>query len=668
VVLPVDVRFSGVVGLLCLVFILVLNSTSVFNVVSEYSSWTFLSEYISQRVVLYDEDLNGEPEILVADNLYYYNLMKNASRIEEIYPFKLDFNATGVICLGLYNAGVGMLDINCHGLRPTPLQVLRSANVEVYRWGVVFYNTTHRGVVVAGKFYEIPVDLNGAPVVVNNKPLIIGTRGEGTVIYDLELRNKTTITTSNIVVLEALYDEFKDSIFGVGLLGEVLHYIEYNVTTGSSRIKPLDISPVQVIATTSRIYVLDTSGVLHVITSSGETLSVVENIVKLYYPADSVDSFTALTASSVLKIVETESEIYEYPLPPVPVSDIYAVDWWGSILAVATSSGVYVATTKPVYVFIRAPVSVYAGEFFRVEVSGVYDSVVVNINGRVYYGSATLRLPPGNFTVTARACRGVFCVENTTSILVLRRPLEVRVEYPSVTKPYDSLTVFVETIDKLTNTSVVVSCTISDPRGRVHRVFTSSRNITVPAIPDVDSSVFTVTCGGGNYEIVSVTVRSKLTEPYLKIKFNYYGSGLLEISGYDVYTGEDWDGLVVVEYLDLDIVVTGERSALVTLPPGSTRLNISLVKNNITYYTEEVTVVYYEDVFMVPAGMPVIVGDRVKVDVYTLTETITRPFPVYYEIRVVDPLIVAATAAFTAGAVYAILMILGRLPRIKRGE
>jgi len=177
-----------------------------------------------------------------------------------------------------------------------------------------------------------------------------------------------------------------------------------------------------------------------------------------------------------------------------------------------------------------------------------------------------------------------------------------------------------------------------------------------------------VTCGGGNYEIVSVTVRSKLTEPYLKIKFNYYGSGLLEISGYDVYTGEDWDGLVVVEYLDLDIVVTGERSALVTLPPGSTRLNISLVKNNITYYTEEVTVVYYEDVFMVPAGMPVIVGDRVKVDVYTLTETITRPIPVYYEIRVVDPLIVAATAAFTAGAVYAILMILGRLPRIKRGE
>jgi hypothetical protein len=197
-------------------------------------------------------------------------------------------------------------------------------------------------------------------------------------------------------------------------------------------------------------------------------------------------------------------------------------------------------------------------------------------------------------------------------------------------------------------------------------LFPQGRNITIPAIPDVDSAVFTVICGGGKYENVTASVRSKLTEPYLKIKLRYYGSGLLEISGYDKYTGEAWSGLIRVEYLNLNITVTGENSTLITLPLGSTQLRVSLVKNNITYYVEELTVVYYEDVFMVPAGEEVIVADRVKVDVYTLTETITRPFPVYHEIRVVDPLVVAATAAFTAGAVYAILMLLGKLPRFPR--
>ncbi|MFZ8783620.1 MAG: hypothetical protein ACO2OR_06530, partial [Desulfurococcaceae archaeon] len=108
----------------------------------------------------------------------------------------------------------------------------------------------------------------------------------------------------------------------------------------------------------------------------------------------------------------------------------------------------------------------------------------------------------------------------------------------------------------------------------------------------------------------------------------------------------------------------GERSALITLPLGSTRLRVSLVRNNITYYSEEFTVVYYEDVFKVPPGEEVRVADRVRVDVYTLTQTITRPVPVYYEIRVVDPLVIAATVAFTAGAVYAILMLLGKLPRL----
>lgn len=669
----IKLGFTWLIVLSLLLNVLVVSLTPV-TTTAEYSTWILLDPGISQRVALYDRDLDGEPEILAVDNRIYTNLTGNISTPTPTIPCKVDLNATGEVSLVLYSSTTGKLEVYYQHVSYV-LSVLVNAKLEVHRWGLLVYNATNKSVIVAGKPYDIPGDLVGTPLLVDNKPLFIGSRGEGVVLYDLELRDSSTITLLNITVVEALYDESRGVVFGVGFTGTGLLYFEYNYrNNGGFTYSPLAISSLkQSVSTTRRIYVLTEGGVLYAITSGGNLTYIMSNVLALYYPADSVDSFVALTSESVVKITDSGDNftIDEYSLPPVNLGEIYAVDWWGSVLAAATSRGVYVATTKPLYVVINAPVSTYAGESITVNVTGVYDSVVVNIAGRVYNMTGNQSIPfifsyPGNFTVVATACRGVFCAVNTTSILVKQRPLGVRLSYPGSIKPYDPLTIFVETFDKLTNKSVLVSCSISDPLRRVYRAFRSGGNITVPAVPDVDSAVFTVTCGGREYEVVSATVRSKLTEPYLKIKLRYYGSGLLEVSGIDKFTGDAWRGLVRVEYLDLNITVEGENSALITLPLGSTRLNVSLVKNNVTYYAEELTVVYYEDVFMVPAGEAVIVADRVRVDVYTLTQTITRPFPVYHEIRVTDPLVVAATAAFTAGAVYAILMLLGKLPRFKR--
>lgn len=124
-----------------------------------------------------------------------------------------------------------------------------------------------------------------------------------------------------------------------------------------------------------------------------------------------------------------------------------------------------------------------------------------------------------------------------------------------------------------------------------------------------------------------------------------------------------WNHSVVVKYLN--ITVSGRGRALITLPPGETTLRVFLVRGNTTYYVEELKVKYYEDVMKAPTGEPVILADRVKVEVYTMTETITRQFPAYYEVRTVDPMVIAVTVAFTAGCVYAILMLLGKLPKIR---
>jgi hypothetical protein len=121
--------------------------------------------------------------------------------------------------------------------------------------------------------------------------------------------------------------------------------------------------------------VLSSERVLYAINASGDLTIIADNVIALYYPADSVNSFIALTTNSVLKIVDVNGyiNILRYPLPPLPISEIYAIDWWGSILATATSRGVYIATIKPLYVSINAPLSTYAGDLVTIGVSGVYD-------------------------------------------------------------------------------------------------------------------------------------------------------------------------------------------------------------------------------------------------------------------------------------------------------
>ena len=665
-------NFAGLASLL-LAFVVLASTgiSSVTTVIYDYSSWTLLAPEVSQRVVLYDRDGDGVAELLAIDDYLYSNLSTRIST--GAIPLKVDIDATGVLCLVLYKSLTGELEAQCQ-LKRQIFSVPVNATLKSHKWGLLAYNATHKYVVAAGRLYSAPGDLEGVPILVNNTPAVIGLRGGRLVIHDLEVGEDRVVTLMKISVVQALYDGVRGVVYGVGFTDTTLVYFEYDGVSFS--FKPLGLGElIDAVATTSRIYVLTRDGAFYAISSGGGITLVASGVVRLNYPADSVDSFVALTSRGVLKVIDVDGEIakFEYSAPTLSLSDIYAVDWWGGILASATARGVYVATTEPIYVLIDAPASVYAGEPIEVGVRGVYDSVVVSVNGEIYThtGNFTLTavLSPGRAVVTARACRGVFCVENSTSILVLHRPLELKLNYPDRVRPYEPMTIHVETIDRLINESRMLVCNINDPKGYVQVTFTSGGSVTVPAIPDIDSAVFTVACGGGYYEVASATIRAKLTEPYLKVKLRYYGSGLLEVSGYDKYTGKNWDGLVAVEYLDLNLTVAEEGKVVVTIPPGTTRLKVSLAKGNITYHVEELTVIYYEDVFLVPAGEAVVVADRVKVDVYTLTETITHPVPIYHEVRIVDPLVIAATVVFTAGAVVAVLMLLGKLPRVaRRGE
>jgi len=614
-----------------------------------------VSPEVSYRVALYDGDLDGAPELLAVEGFLYTNLTARVATGAS--PYKVDLDASGTLCLALYRALDGYLAATCpHGYYT--YAVPANATLRAHRYGLTVRNATHTATLVGGRVYPSPVD--GVPVLIDGRPALVGSRGGYLVLHYLDVGLEERVAPLNVTVVEALHDA--GTVFGVGLAGGTVIFFSYDTVGRAFAFRPLAIGVLaQATATTGRVYALSADGVLYSIDRDGVVLRVAEGVSALYYPADSVDSFTALAAGRVLKVGEP-GVVLEYPAPP---GRVLSVDWCGDVLAASTDSGVYVATTKPLYASVRAPGVAYAGEEVEVGVWGAYDTVVVRVGGRVTTGRGNLTvrevLPPGRVAIEVRACRGVFCVENSTSILVLRRPLRLRVHYPATVPPYSPLEILVEALDGVTNASATVNCTIRDPRGRVEVSTVSGARVTATAVPDVDSAVLVVACGGGFYEVAEATVRSRLAEPYLRVGARYYGSGLLEVYGYDRYTGDTWDGGVVVEYLGMRVV--GEGRALVTLPPGEVVLRVSLVRGNVTYYAEELKVTYYEDVYMVPAGERVVVADRVRVDVYTRTETVTRPFPVYHEVRVVDPLVIAVTAAFTAGCLYAVLLVLGRLPR-----
>lgn len=625
---------------------------------SQGSSWTLLSSEVSKSAALYDNDLDGVPDMLATDSSLYLNLTTRVPAVA--IPFKFDLNATGVLCLALYRPDDGFLAIKCpYGYYTYSAPV--NALARVYRYGVLLHNATKSTAIVAGKHYDTL--FSGVPLVVDGKPAVLGLYEGYVALHYLGTALVEKIAPVNISIAEALLS--KTLIYGVGLAEGRALFFTYNVTSKAFTLKPLAVESFETaVAVGDRIYILSRGGALYAVDRTGNVIGIASGVLKLFYPADSVNSFTALTSNRILK-VNSLGIASEYPAPP---SSIYAIDWCGDVLAASTASGVFIATTRPLYASIQAPRAVYAGELTEIRVSGIYETAVIRIGDRVWStrGAVVLReaLPPGNISIMVKACRGLFCIENSSSVLVLRRPLEVRVRYPQVVRPYDTMEVFVEAVDKLWNRSVSVNCSIRDPSNRLALYLTSGQGIAVPALPDVDSSVFVVSCGGGYYDTAQAIVRARLSEPYLKIGLKYYGSGLLELYGYNKFTGEVWNHSVVVKYLN--ITVSGRGRALITLPPGETTLRVLLMRGNTTYYVEELKVKYYEDVMKAPTGEPVILADRVKIEVYTMTETITRQFPVYYEVRTVDPMVIAVTAAFTAGCVYAILMLLGKLPKIRK--
>jgi hypothetical protein len=137
--------------------LLALTASSVLPV--EVPFWTLLSPGLSYRVVLYDGDLDGAPELLAVDGYVYTNL--TAGLATGTLPYKVDLDGSGTLCLVLYRSPDGYLSVTCpYGYRTYPVPA--NAVLRVFRYGVAVRNSTHAVALVGARVYLLPLD--GVPL------------------------------------------------------------------------------------------------------------------------------------------------------------------------------------------------------------------------------------------------------------------------------------------------------------------------------------------------------------------------------------------------------------------------------------------------------------------------------------------------------------------------
>lgn len=615
--------------------------------------WILVSSRVSHSTVLFDFDGDGLPEQLYLDG---YAIAEPGVEVRtDGVPVKAGYPGLG-ICLYIYKPVTGSLSGVCRGFR-AELPAPANETLRAYSAGLVVGDVA----VVGLKAYYSPQARRGAVLLVEGKPTVLGVENSRLVLHYLETGVVEYVADLNVTVYAAVYDSATDTVYAVATYGRTLLLLRYNALTRVFTYEPLPVVLVkQVFSTTRSLYILAGDNVLYRVKLRETRLEPVAPGYSVFYPADSVDSFTLLGSGELVKIEERGERLETRSYPLLTLKAVYAADWWDPILAVAGENGVYLASLQPLSVSVNAPLRVYAGEEFAVSVKGEYASVYLLVGKTTYTSSGdftvNLSLPAGVYTVKAVACRGVYCTTLEGSVTVERRPVRISAHYPEKAKPYERLVVLVEVFDVVANASIGVACTIRDPERRVNVAFESGKPVEVSAIPFDVKALFTVECLGGEYyENAETVVAVHLTEPYLAVNISMEKPGLLGIQGYDVYTGEPWRGLVTVE-VD-GVRFAGGGVVKVTLKPGRSLLRVTLARNNVVVFEREYEVYYYHELLYETATVTI-------KETRALLVTVTTPV----ETRAVEPLILAVVALFSAGATYALMVLIARRARIaKRG-
>lgn len=653
-----------VIACLLLLYILLTSRGFAESTVWSIDEWFRLTSRYSSVVVLFDSERDGVVETVAIDGYVYIHGSEASS---YAYPFKAPLDGSGDLCLLLYNPIRGFINALCPaGFRriTAPLNVLPRVFLHGFIMGDFVYTD--------GRLYYTPVARTGFLLDLNGVKGVVGIYNETLVLHVLHTGELVELFPIALDVVAAFYSNDTGVLYVAVSVSEDTFILEYNYSSRTLVRYPTPLGigrAIRGVTTRNSMFVLTESGLLYMVRPGRQPVVVARGDV-INYPAENLNSFTLKGPSWVARVIDGERETrVEYVEVPQELGFILSCDWWGSIVAVATNTGVYVATLEEVSVDVSIPTRVFAREAFNISVRGTYETVVVNVSGHVYSAkgplTATISLASGEHRIQIRACKGLFCRSVERYVFVYPRPLKTVVEYPESAEPYQEISVFIDAVDQLTGKRAVTTCMVEEAAGRVGVFVNPGSNVTIPAIPDVDSAVYTVTCGGGDYTLSTEVVRVKLARLPYSASLKYKGRGLLEVYVYNVFTGEQWTQELVVR-LDNE-TFRGHGYLEITLKPGENRVLIYLVVGDREVFIDEVSVVYFEDVQAVSQmEKEVVVADRVE----TVTTTFVKPVPIPEPVEVErpDPLVTIASAVLAAGTTYALITLISRARRVEHGE
>lgn len=601
-------------------------------------SWIKISDASSTRVLFFDFDRDGYPDRLYIDRLVL--LEPDIYREVDEIAFKTS-SPSGDTCLYTYKPQEGVVTYHCGGVTKS-IPVVANETPRVFSSGLVIGDI----VIYGDRAYYTPVARSGILIRAGRELVVLSSLNNRLVVQYLNSGLQEEIAQLGFNLTTGVYDPESRKIYALGSFANSHVLLCYDIQSKIFNYTPLQIPMIRHAFSTSKsIYVYGVDSYLYRINPVNTSIQRLGRAHRVIYPADTVDSFIIVLDNNIAKYIERDTVLgsisITYPYP----DDILAVDWWGDIVAVSTTSGVYLYSMKSISFSISKPESIYSGDTFRINVTGDYGRVYVLFNGTRYTGtrdlSLSLSLPAGSFNGTVYACRGVYCVKEVFSLLVKPRPLNLEISYPLVVEPYSNFTMVINAFDPTRNEYVKTTCVLEDLDARIRKTVQTNETLILPAMPHDNRAVFKLTCGDGSlYSKVDRYIAMNLSGNYLAVNLTRVSERTLSIIGYDIYTNETWRGDIRVIYDGVE--VSGRGVVNVTIKNGSSTLRVILSRNGTILYQEEIKVYHYE--------IPVTITQ-------THTIVVTKPASDRSDISI--PIIIA-TALLSGSIVYALLVLIPR--------
>jgi len=632
------------------VLLLILLGATPIHTLGDSVQWIKVSNSVVPTAVLYDIDADGRLEVVAP------SFIIDESGVLPIAPVqvvKYDYDGDGRLDLILYSPASGQLVVFINSTSYV-YSVPANSTVEVYSGGLRIGSkvVSHRMELAA------PTDAKSfAPIYSGGALSLVYIDSNGRLIYYDQAKKWIIYTfTEDYTIIDAAMHRNEIHVALTVAAGGSSVLLSYSVDTGMILMKILG-SNVTWGRFVGSKFVYRAGNTLYVYDLATRSISALDfYAIRVVYPVMDLHTLAVISPGAI-RVYTNGTLVATYQAPPS--TEVYSVDIEGGSVVAATSGGIYVGGKEVPTIKVYAPLSVYAGEPIPVNIIGDFDYAYVTVDGRRYdFWSNPLNITlskPGTYSMTVTACKNLLCVSDTLQVTVKARTMTIKIAAPKSVEPYSQLEITISVIDSITGRLVEALCRVEVSGNEKYYTATGGTvNVSTVAVPVGTEVPIVVECSAPGYADAAASVSVPVSSYYYAVDLIYAGGGVFTIRAYNRYTGEPFNGTIEAAVDGRPAQVLGNR---VTVPPGNHTLAVTLKKGEVVVGRYTWTITYYPDISQVPAGLHVVVGDRVQRETVTRTATVTTTRTVPMTVETANPFTLAGVFMLGLGLGVTILLL-----------